>query len=51
MHDTNLAAFKTDLRNVNWKSINYSSERNCNSDFINKIHGRSNSEFSQPQLV
>ena len=23
----------------------------CNSDFINKIEGTSNTEFSQPQLV
>ena len=26
MHDTNLMAFKTDLRNVNWNSINHSPE-------------------------
>ena len=28
MHDTNLMAFKTDLRNVNWNSINHSPETN-----------------------
>ena len=28
MHGTNLMAFKTDLRNVNWNSINHSSETN-----------------------
>ena len=28
IHDTNLMAFKTDLRNVNWNSINHSPEAN-----------------------
>ena len=28
MHNTNLMAFKADLRNVNWNSINHSPEKN-----------------------
>ena len=35
MNDTNLTAFKTDLRNVSWNSMNHSPETNQNmKDFL-----------------
>ena len=37
MNDTNLTAFKTDLRNVSWNSMNHSPETNQNmKDFLAK---------------
>ena len=37
MHDTNLMAFKTDSRNVNWNSINHSPETNSKYETFLKI--------------
>ena len=37
IHDTNLMAFKTDLRNVNWNSINHSPETNSKYETFFKI--------------
>ena len=37
IHDTNLMVFKTDLRNVNWNSINHSRETNSKYETIFKI--------------
>ena len=37
MHKTNLVAFKTDLRNVNWNSINHSPETNSKYETFFKI--------------
>ena len=37
IHDTNLMAFKTDLRNVNWNSINHSPETNPKYETFLKI--------------
>ena len=37
IHDTNLITFKTDLRSVNWNSINQSSERNSKYETFLKI--------------
>ena len=37
IHDTNLMAFKTYLRNVNWNSINHSPETNPKYDTFFKI--------------
>ena len=37
IHDTNLMAFQTDLRNVNWNSINYSPKTNSKYETFFKI--------------
>ena len=37
MHDTNLTAFKTDLHNINWNSINDSLESNSKYEILFKI--------------
>ena len=37
IHDTNLITFKTDLRNVNWNSINHSPETNSKYETFFKI--------------
>ena len=42
MHDTNLVAFKADLRNVNWNSINHSLETNSKYETFFKIFSKLN---------
>ena len=42
MHDTNLMAFKADLRNVNWNSINHSLETNSKYEAFLKIFPKLN---------
>ena len=42
MHDTNLVAFKADLRNVNWNSINHSLETNSKYETFFKIFSELN---------
>ena len=37
MHGTNLITFKTDLRNINWNSINHSPEANSKYEIFLKI--------------
>ena len=52
IHDTNLMAFKTDLRNVNWNSINHSTETNSKYEtFLKNIFINSHTKNTFPSRI